>query len=406
MTKLKPAAKLLIFLAIIAFSVTTDFGYATAKTQKRLLPETVNSKGTASVFASDTIRISFIGDVMQHGSQIIAALKKGEGCFYDYENAFKYMESRFKKADLMVANMEMTVGTKPYSGYPNFSAPPEIAVMAKKSGIDLFLMANNHIADKGEEGLANTFANYESLGIKHTGVFKNADEKEKNDPLVLYIKGVKIAFINFTYDTNGMPVPEPYIIDLLDSADVIKNIAKAKQAGAELIIACPHWGTEYQLGPDEEQTRWAKMLFNNGVQIIIGSHPHVPEEGYIYAAPAPESDGKIEKMVIYSMGNYISNQSDPAYTQVGTFLQLSIVKDPLTGKISVLMPQWEYTWCFRRGELSEDFTVVPIEEFMKSDVFNSKNISPNLHKSFKRMKKTFGFIKGKELIKTIPQSNE
>jgi poly-gamma-glutamate capsule biosynthesis protein CapA/YwtB (metallophosphatase superfamily) len=392
--RLKFRHLILTAFALISFTILFPTGSSFAQTYK--LPA-----------SSDTIKISFTGDVMQHGGQIDAALRMGDGLGYVYDDAFKYMTSRFKKADLMVANMEMTVGTKPYSGYPNFSAPTEIAKAAKESGIGLFLMANNHIADKGEAGLKNTFAYYESIGEPTTGVYKSKQDEVEQDPIIFTIKGVKFAFVNFTYDTNGMPVPEPYYVNLLDSTEVKRIIARARDKQADVIIACPHWGEEYHLEPSAEQKQWTKMLFREGVTVIVGSHPHVPEEAYIYmeSVPGPEerdssSDaGNVKKLVFYSMGNYISNQSDPAYTQVGTFLQLFFVKNNFTGKISIAMPKWEYTWCFRKGEFLQDYTVVPIEEFMNSSDYQTGAITPNQKAAFSKMKRTYDFIKNKHLVR-------
>ena len=113
---------------------------------------------------------------MQHQMQINAALAAGGGNSYNYDNAFRFMEKDFKAADYMVANMEFTVGIKPYSGYPLFSAPPEIAAAAKQSGIDLFLMANNHIVDKFAKGLRSTIDRYNELGVATLGVYENREE--------------------------------------------------------------------------------------------------------------------------------------------------------------------------------------------------------------------------------------
>jgi len=384
------------FSTVILLAITSYSASATVSFQPYKLPA-----------SSDTIKISFTGDIMQHGGQIEAALAMGDGLNYVYDNAFKYMTAKFKEADLMVANMEMTVGTKPYSGYPNFSAPVEIAKAAKESGIGLFLMANNHIADKGEIGLKNTFAYYESIGEPTTGVYKSKKEEIEQDPVIFTIKGVKFAFVNFTYDTNGMPVPDPYYVNLMDSTEVKKIIARARDKNADIIIACPHWGEEYHLEPSAEQEQWAKMLFREGVRVIVGSHPHVPEEGYIYMEPdtGPEiagnvsQSGSVNKMVFYSMGNYISNQSDPAYTQVGTLLQLTFIKDNFTGKISIAMPKWEYTWCFRSGEFLQDYTVVPIEDFINSEDYTNGAVTPKQKVAFSKMAHTYRFIKEKHLIK-------
>jgi len=314
----------------------------------------------------DTVTISFIGDVMQHGAQIAAALAKGGGKAYDYKNAFRFMEPYFKKADFMVANMEFTVGTKPYTGYPCFSAPPEVAAAAKDAGIDLFLMANNHICDKGASGLGKTLDAYEKLGMKKLGAYRNKADADTSSVILVELKGMKFAMFNYTYDTNGLPIPDPYYVNLQDSTEIKKHIRQAKKMGADIIIALPHWGIEYVLAPVAEQKQYAKMMFREGVNAIVGGHPHVPEEGYIYVRKgnAPMARDSVERIIFYSMGNYISNMSRSGWTSTGMFITLSFTRDRATGKVRMLMPDWKYMWCFRGGQYTEDYTVVPIEDFL------------------------------------------
>ena len=292
----------------------------------------------------DTTSIIFIGDVMQHGYQIRSALKKGanpnNASSYDYSHAFKYIRGRIGAADIAVANMEFPTGTPPYSGYPHFSAPYSIVVEAADSGIDLFQLANNHMADKGKKGLERTLAVYDSLKLNYTGVYRNEREEQLHNPKIIEKNGLKIAFINFTYGTNGIPVPKPYIVNMMDSSAVKEAIRRGRERGADLIIALPHWGYEYQLYPSAQQKEWAGMLFRNGVNVIIGTHPHVPQSAEIHLndTPHPRRYGAVEKMVFYSLGNYISNQSDPDYTQLGMMVKIYIIKNNLSGEIILGLP--------------------------------------------------------------------
>ncbi|MBR5857174.1 MAG: CapA family protein [Bacteroidales bacterium] len=352
----------------------------------------------------DTVSITFIGDIMQHGSQISSALIPGEdpskGDSYNYSSTFEHIAPRLESADIAVANMEFTLGTPPYSGYPQFSAPKAIATEAKESGIDLFLLANNHILDKGESGLRKSLNIYDSLGVPYTGVYSDSCSEAINNPTIMECKGVKIAFINFTYGTNGFSTPDPYIVNRMDSVNVKEAIARAKERGAQMIIALPHWGYEYQLQPNGEQRRWASMLFREGVKVIVGSHPHVPQSAEIYLAESlhPRRYGEVEKMVFYSLGNYISNQSNPEYTQMGMLVNILIIKNNLNGEITLSRPGWEYIWCFRRGEIGKDYTVVPIKDFMKWVDENSSGITDNPLKiknstHYRRMVNTFEYIR-------------
>ena len=360
----------------------------------------------AQSVAADTVTISFIGDIMQHQMQINAALAAGGGNSYNYDNAFRFMEKDFKAADYMVANMEFTVGIKPYSGYPLFSAPPEIAAAAKQSGIDLFLMANNHIVDKFAKGLRSTIDRYNELGVATLGVYENREEAEQKSVLMVELKGMKFAFINYTYGTNGIEVPEPYYVNLQDSTEIKQNIARAKELGADMIIALPHWGEEYHLEPSAWQKRYAKLMFRSGVNAIIGSHPHVPEEAYIYTAPsanAPEdiAQDSVKRVVFYSLGNYISNITRTGYTLTGVFVSLKFTRDKLSQKVKMLMPDWKYIWCFTKGEYVEDFTVVPMAEFIGSEEFAAGGKTPLQQRAFQKMEATHKQLLQKDLVRVI-----
>lgn len=352
----------------------------------------------------DTTTILFIGDVMQHGYQIRSAHIKGKDpkkdFTYDYSCAFKYLKKRFYQADFAVANMEFPIGVPPYTGYPTFSAPAGILTEAIESGIDLFQIANNHILDKGQKGLERTLSIYDSLGVHYIGGYRNSVIAERESPKIVELNGVKIAFVNFTYGTNGFPVPKPYIIDLMDSTKVKEAVARAHERGADIIIALPHWGNEYQLYPSGQQKEWAKMLFETGVKIIVGTHPHVPQtaELFLNRTMNPRRYGSIEKMVFYSLGNYISNQSIPDYTQLGMLVKIHIVKNNISGEISLCHPEYEYLWCFKKNEFEDDYTVVPI-----ADILENPQLQEMVrHKSqLTRMLNTYKFILNKKLVKEL-----
>lgn len=314
-------------------------------------------------FLSDTVTVAFIGDVMQHIGQLQSALKDGGDSTYDYTDYFKYLKKYFDAADFTVANMEFTCGVTPYTGYPCFSAPVSLAEEARRSGIDLFETANNHICDKGRRGLDSTISIYSRNGWDYTGIYRNNVEKYVDDPAIYELKGVRIAFINMTYGTNGNKVPEPYSVNLLDTADVTASIRRAQDRDAELIVALPHWGTEYKTSPSESQKRWEKFLYSHGVDIIIGSHPHVVEP--IVALTDSES-GKIEHITAYSLGNYISNMSIK-YGRIGALAMIRIVKVHGTGAIEILQPEVHYLWCCKPGRLEKGFTVAPIEWLLSDD---------------------------------------
>lgn len=306
----------------------------------------------------DTISITFIGDVMQHGKQLRSALIEGADPnlpeSYDYSHAFRHIAGQLSKADLAVANMEFPTGVPPYSGYPIFSAPESIALEARRSGIDLFLLANNHLLDKGKRGFLKTLETYDRMGARYTGAYRDSPQERRENPAFFNIRGIRVAILNFTYGTNGFSIPSPCVMNLMDSLRVKENIAKARRMGADIIICTPHWGEEYQLRPSAHQKRWAKMLLREGVKVIVGSHPHVPQAAEITP----------EHVLFYSLGNYISNQTTPDYTQLELMVTIKIQKNNHTGETVLLKPEYEFLWCFKKDEFAPCYTVVPVKDLI------------------------------------------
>ncbi len=315
----------------------------------------------------DTISLAFIGDLMQHMPQINSAHLKGRDPkfieSYDYSNTFKHLKTRLSQADLACVNMECPLGEPPFSGYPCFNAPKAVAVEAYKNGLDVFFTANNHIADQGVKGILSTLNFYKANNYKYTGSYLNEYDSSYENPLIITTKGFKIAFINFTYGTNGIKVPSPFKVNLMDSSHIKSLIYKAKVAEVDLIIAVPHWGNEYQLKASKTQKEWAKMLFREGVKIIIGSHPHVVQNSEINY----NKQGEISNFVIYSLGNFVSNQSDE-FTQLELLVELKITKERLTNKIKILEPNLEYLWCFKPKQVENSYTVVAVNEILSGKI--------------------------------------
>lgn len=320
----------------------------------------------------DTISILIMGDIMQHITQLRSALRPGKDlddpASYDYSSYFTQLKEYITRSDYSVANMEFTVGVKPYSGYPRFSAPESLAEEVAGAGIDLFLCANNHICDKGKEGIASTINLYHDMDISYTGIYRNEAEESEKNPLIAEINGIRVAFINFTYGTNGLPIPEPYIVNMMDSVHVKRVIMRAKEDSSDFIIVLPHWGEEYSLTPSGEQKRWREMLYREGIDIIIGSHPHV-----IQPLEIEKEKGLISRVTLFSTGNLISNM-DRENTQLGIALELRLARNRESGEKQIISAEPIYTWSARRGEFNEKFTIIPVREFIgKRDLFLSGN---------------------------------
>ena len=261
----------------------------------------------------------FAGDAMQHQSQINAAYRNG--C-YDYSSYFPYIEYEVSQADLSFVNLEVSLGGKPFSGYPSFSAPDEYAVALKDAGFDVFLTANNHILDKGSKGLLRTLSVLDSLQVEHTGSFRNRSERSIKYPLFIEKNGFRIAVLNYTYGTNGITVKPPLEVNYIEKQAIRDDIAKARKSKADVIIVCMHWGAEYKLLPNKEQTDLADFLLNEKVDLIIGAHPHVVQPMKLIK----DQEGVSRQAVVYSLGNLISGMRAPN-TDGGLLFKVTIKKE-------------------------------------------------------------------------------
>lgn len=305
------------------------------------------------LFNRDTVSICIAGDVMMHQAQI------ENTAIYGYEDCLKEVEDRFKNADLAIANMEFTLAGRPYTGYPSFSAPDSYASYLARCGIDIFLTANNHIHDKGAYGAERTLKVYDSLGvvhgIRHTGSARTAEEMSGNFPLIVTIKGIRIAIINVTYGTNSSFAAEyPKAYRLKHRTDIANAVAAAKQERADIVIAFPHWGEEYQLRHSAAQRETAEWLASLGVDAIVGAHPHVVQD-------YEELDiGGKTVPVIYSLGNLISNMS-AENTRIGMIATIRVTRD-YNGDIKVERPELEYTWCTLPGRKCNTHSTVPVKD--------------------------------------------
>ena len=282
----------------------------------------------------DTLSVLFIGDVMQHGPQIRSAYNASTK-IYEYDSCYKYLKSEMSDADITIANMEFPLGGKPYVGYPMFSAPDEAALALKRNGVDILVTANNHTCDRGKKGTIRTLDVLDSLGIGHTGSFRNMAEKELLYPMLIEKKGIRLALLNYTYGTNGIAVEVPTIVNLLKKESVLADIEKVRSMQVDKVIAFVHWGSEYQHIPNDYQKFYEKLFFDNGVDIVIGSHPHVLQPMRL------ETVDSTDRLVAYSLGNFVSNQRT-APRDGGAMLKLNLAKE--NGIVRIVNAGYQLTW--------------------------------------------------------------
>ncbi|MFH8255589.1 CapA family protein [Streptomyces roseolus] len=225
------------------------------------------------------------GDVLPHDSIIRRAAADAGGDGYDFRPMLAGAKPVVSGADLAICHMETVYGKDggPYTGYPAFKSPPEIAAALKATGYDSCSTASNHTLDDGAAGLGRTLDALDAAGVKHAGSARTAAEAAR--PTLLKAGGATVAQLAYTYDTNGYPLPEgrPWAVNLLDESKVIADARAARAAGADVVVVSVHWGTEWQTEPDERQLTLARALTASAtggrpdVDLLVGTHAHVPQ---------------------------------------------------------------------------------------------------------------------------------
>ncbi|MCX6333961.1 MAG: CapA family protein [Bacteroidia bacterium] len=335
----------------------------------------ISSLAQSSTAAEQKISLLFMGDIMGHDSQIWAAENISTHT-WNYDDVFSYIKPLISDADMAIANLEVTLAGPPYKGYPQFSSPAALGVACKSAGIDCLVTANNHSADRGKTGITGTIFRLDSIGMPHTGTFSDRDSRDKLQPLILTKNSISVALLNYTYATNGISVPAPVIVNMLDKNLIAADILKAKKLKPDLIVLFLHWGTEYDTVPSTGQTAIAEYFLSTGVDIVIGSHPHVLQKMVWYNDGSPFQG----KAIVYSLGNFISNQRKPK-TDGGSMVRMEFVKS--SGSIKMISAGFYLTWVYTPVfKYSQKFYILPCSEFENRSGFFSKENEYDQMKKF------------------------
>lgn len=341
---------------------------------------------------ADTVKMIFLGDIMQHQTQLEAALKPGgnkdSSSHYDYSQYFMHLKENFKKAHIIAANIETTFAPPPYSGYPAFNSPHALLEECVESGINLFLAANNHAVDKGSRGLKGAIALYQKIGLPYTGIYSDEKEANTQHPLIIEKNNIKIAILNYTYGTNGIGVPSPFVVNTMDTSKVKSDLNKAKSKNPDFIISCMHWGEEYKLSSSAKQKKWEEFLYKHGTDLIIGAHPHVPQEIDIHR----DSLGKIKHVTAFSLGNSISNMT-ARNTRIGIMLEINLVKEKQTSRTIINEPAIHWIWTSRPAATGGYYTIIQMKDYLdhplKYNLKGENHLIESYYKTFsKRFNKT------------------
>lgn len=269
------------------------------------------------------VRIVAAGDIMMHMPLVKAAFRQKTGD-YDFGPVFAEIAPLVQKADLALANLETTFAREgKYTGYPRFNSPRQLAEDLKRVGFDLLVTANNHALDYGEKGILNTWKTLSAAGLRSLGTYPDAKSRK---PCLVERKGIRIGLLAYTCLTNGRRLPpgKDYLLNLYSPARVAQDVAALKKQGSELIICYLHFGQEFQRYPDQSQVKIVEFLKQQGIDVILGSHPHVVQPGTLR--------NQDHQLVVYSLGNLVSCQRSN-YTDVGVLVEITVVKNQ--GKASV-----------------------------------------------------------------------
>lgn len=297
------------------------------ESQDAIQPSTAQSSEVAPEY-----KIIMVGDILLHTPVEESCLQSDGG--YDYDSLFYHTKEEISAADLALVNQEVIIGGADLgiTGYPSFNADFSLCDSLAGAGFDIICHATNHAMDKGRKGLINCAKywkeNYPQITV--LGIHDTADTSTScgAEPVILDLPDMKIAVLNYTYGTNGIPLPDdmPYAVDLLDEEQVAADIRRAEEL-ADFTIVCPHWGTEYRLTPDASQEKWTKVFAENGADLVLGTHPHVIEP--IEWVTDEERDH--EMLVYYSLGNFVNWTSGTgegvANRMVGGMAEVTLTKN-------------------------------------------------------------------------------
>lgn len=344
-----------------------------------------------------TFNMTAIGDTLCHNTQYWDAYNS-DTKEYDFSYVYEDIKYYTKVADITIGSLETTFAGENvgYSNYPRFNTPDSLATALKKIGVAVISLAGNHALDYGYNGLCRTIDVLDEADISHLGTYKTAEEQEKI--LIKNVKGVKIAFINYTYGTNGIPLPsgKEYCVNLIDKDLIKKQIEQAKEQNVDMIVACMHWGTEYRTTANSEQKELADFLFKNGVDIILGNHPHVLEP--MEKKTITLEDGTMKDVfVVYALGNFTADQRDEI-TRDSAILNLNITKQ-LDGSISINKVEYVPIYMYKnQNAKTHKFKILDIQKSIAQYEYGDTSVvNASLYKNLKVQLDKIRNILGKEV---------
>lgn len=291
-------------------------------------PELTTEPTSEPTPEANTASVHFraVGDIMSHKDQLNLARQKDGS--YNYDSQFICVKDALSKADYTIANLELTISVNDsYTGYPGFRIPESILTTLKDCGIDMFTMANNHMLDGKFEGLVHTVDKVEEYGFAHVGAYRTAEEA--GQPVVADINGIRFGFLAYTDHVNEnerhlTSEQAGFCVKLLSRADFRSDVQALRDLGAEVVICMPHWGNEGRRAVPAANREYARAMVEAGVDIILGSHPHMVQP--IDMAEMEVNGVNKDILIAWSLGNFISNQTY-RYEDSGIILDFTVTRE-------------------------------------------------------------------------------
>ena len=380
---------IMVLLIVVAISMALTLlaeglkGIPLVNSSATTVSQTADSKEKNTATEQETsARIMANGDLLYHDIIYISA-KKADGT-YDFHENFEYVKPWLKQADLVIGDFEGTVNKDHYlAGYPLFNAPGEVMDAIKDAGYQVLDLAHNHILDSQIEGVVSTADAIEKAGMTPVGVYTH-ESRDKAPLVIKEVNGIKVAILAYSYGFNGIEQSisqedyNRYLSDL--DEDKMKAEIERAEKEADITIIMPQMGVEYQIEPTEEQKKLYHKMIDWGADIIFGGHPHVVEP-----AETVEKDGD-KKLIIYSMGNFISNQrietmqdvENAKWTERGVLMDVTIKKK--SGKTTIETAQAHPSWVSRtpKGGYSPEgyplylYQTYILEDFIEGGKYRSQ----------------------------------
>ena len=382
----------MIFVLCLLVLIKSDFFNSTNVIQDSSVEsETVEEKVEPINFT-----MTAIGDTLCHNTQYWDAYNSSTKQ-YDFSYVYDDIKDYTSSADITIGSLETTFAgeDRGYSNYPVFNSPDNLATGLKDIGVDVISLAGNHALDYGYSGICRTIDVLDNVGISHLGTYKSAEDQDKI--LIKDVKGVKIAFINYTYGTNGIPVPsdKPYCLNLIDKDLISKQIKQAKEQNVDMIVACMHWGTEYKTSANDEQKELADFLFKSGVDIILGNHPHVLEPMEKKTITLDDGSTK-DVFVVYALGNFTADQR-AEITRDSAILNLDITKDS-HGKILINKVSYVPIYMYKNSAAKvHKFKILDIEKSIANYDSGDTSIGSSVYSNLKAQLQKIRDILGDEI---------